>query len=167
MLISFPPVEPPQAKLLILGTMPSVRSLEKFQYYGHPQNQFWRLLFALWGLPAPGSYEQRITFLKEKQIALWDVLKACEREGSMDSAIRNPQPNEIADLVNRHPQLHTIFFNSQNAWKLFQKLVPFEPFENLTLLVLPSSSPARAMKFEDKLAQWSLVRERLEKGTTP
>ena len=142
--------------------MPSVRSLEQSQYYGHPQNKFWPLLFALWGLQAPADYSLRVNFLKEKQIALWDVLQCCEREGSLDSKIKNPYPNNVAALLERQPEIRTVFFNSANAQTLYDRFIKKQVLRCLQYVTLPSSSPARAMKFEDKLAQWQCVRRYLE-----
>lgn len=161
---SFSPIEPERAEILILGTMPSVKSLEKFQYYGHPQNRFWPILFALWNEELPQEYEKRTAFLKERNIALWDVLQSCDREGSLDSAIRNPVPNPVWELAERHPELHTIFFNSKNAQTFFDKLICSRMPSGLCYHTLPSSSPARAMKAESKLAQWQIVRQALERG---
>ncbi|MCI9273043.1 MAG: DNA-deoxyinosine glycosylase [Clostridiales bacterium] len=161
MIYSFPPIEPDRAAVLILGTMPSVRSLEQMQYYGHPQNQFWKLIFALWNLSVPHSYSDKVSFLHDKGIALWDVLQSCERKGSMDSQIKSPNPNDILSLAGRHSELHTIFFNSKNAQILFDRLIDKKHFSGFVFCTLPSSSPARAMRFEDKLAHWSAVRDTL------
>jgi TDG/mug DNA glycosylase family protein len=159
---SFAPLEPAQAKILILGSMPSVRSLEKQQYYGHPQNQFWPLLFGLWELPVPGNYGARVEFLLQRCIALWDVLSSCDRQGSLDAAIRNPLPNAIAPLLARQPQIRFIFFNGAKAWDLFRRLLLADMPKGLGYCTLPSSSPARAMRFEEKLALWSPVRRAAE-----
>lgn len=161
---SFAPIEPKRADILILGTMPSVKSLEKTQYYGHPQNQFWPMIFALWEEPLARGYEERVAFLHKRHIALWDVLQSCEREGSMDAAIQNPSPNPVWELAARHPELHTVFFNSKNARLFFEKLCLARMPSGLCYHTLPSSSPARAMKAGTKLAQWRIVRQRLENG---
>ena len=163
MIASFLPIEPPSARILILGTMPSVQSLKQRQYYANPQNMFWRLLFALWEKPLPADYAKRVSFIKEKRIALWDVLKACDREGSLDSSIKNPQPNDINQFLVRQPGIHTLFFNSQNAERFFKKLVANTLESPIKTITLPSSSPARAMRFEEKLARWRVVRESLFK----
>lgn len=160
---SFAPLEPAHAAILILGTMPSVKSLEKAQYYGHPQNRFWPMLFALWNKELPQEYEKRTAFLLEKHIALWDVLQSCDREGSLDAAIRNPVPNPVWELAQRHPELHTVFFNSKNAQIFFDRLIRFRMPPGLCYHTLPSSSPARAMRAESKLAQWQIVRQALER----
>ncbi|HIS69034.1 MAG TPA: DNA-deoxyinosine glycosylase [Candidatus Gallacutalibacter stercoravium] len=162
--VSFPPIEPTDCRVLILGTMPSVQSLQKKQYYGHPRNQFWPLLFALWGLQAPPAYSQRVAFLYEKRIALWDVLQSCDRQGSLDSSITRPAPNDLAGLIRRHPTLQGVCFNSANAAAFFRRLVGETPKQPAYWIALPSSSPARAMRFADKLEQWRPVRRLVEEG---
>lgn len=165
MITSFAPIEPADAKILLLGTMPSVQSLLQARYYGNPQNMFWKLIFALWDKPEPKEYQEKTAFLKEKRIALWDVLMACEREGSLDSNIKNPQPNDIIGLLERQPHIHTIFFNSQNAERFFRRLVLRDIEREYRYVTLPSSSPARVMRFDEKLSHWRAVRLALERGT--
>lgn len=150
----FAPVADENARLAILGTMPSVLSLQKQQYYGHAQNTFWRILFSLWEEQVPESYEQRTAFLKEKKIALWDVLMSCERQGSADTAIRLPRPNDFTVLAGVCPKLEAIFFNSKNAAELYSRLIRPDPFASLPKTILPSTSPARAMQFEKKRDLW-------------
>lgn len=158
----FAPIARPDARVLILGTMPSVRSLQEQQYYGHPQNTFWRILFSLWDLPLPADYALRKAFLIEKKIALWDVLMYCEREGSADANIEQPVPNDFIGLSKRCPHLKALFFNSQNAEMLYKRLVKPDPFQTLTKTTLPSTSPARAMPFEKKKAFWLPLYEILQ-----
>lgn len=155
---SFAPVADRNARILILGTMPSIQSLQKRQYYGNAQNAFWRILFRLWDEPLPDDYEKRTTFLLEKHIALWDVLASCEREGSADTAILHPEPNDFQRLKTRCPHLREVFFNSQNAAMLYKRLVSPDPFTGLAKTILPSTSPARVMRFEQKLECWQSVR---------
>ena len=158
MLAGFAPIADANAKLLILGTMPSKKSQEKHQYYGHPQNAFWRILYALWEIPYEVDYEERCRFLISQKIALWDVLAQCWREGSADAAIRKPIPNDFTAFAVSHPRIRQVFFNSKNAALLYQLLVKPDPYANLPKRVLPSSSPARAMKFEKKLGLWRPLR---------
>ena len=158
----FPPLAEKNARVLILGTMPSVQSLEKLQYYGNPQNAFWRILFSLWGRPLPERYADRTAFLQEKRIALWDVLRECERKGSADASIARPEPNDFSGLIKRCPGLEAVFFNSQGAARFYGKLVCPDPLAGLPKHILPSTSPARAMRFEEKRTLWLPVREALE-----
>ena len=160
--IGFPPVMQRDARVLILGTMPSVLSLSTGQYYGNPQNTFWRILFALWDEPLPSSYEERTRFIKSKRIALWDVLQCCERQGSADSAIVQEKPNDFLWLSSKCPELRAVVFNSRNAQNFYKKLVHPDPFAHLDTYVLPSTSPARAMKFERKFELWKPLRDIIE-----
>ena len=98
---AFPPVAPPGARVLILGSMPSVESLNQGFYYAHPRNAFWRILADVYGEPLPVDIPGKVALLTRHDIALWDVLQSCERQGSLDSAIRQPTPNVPALL--RYP----------------------------------------------------------------
>ncbi|HHV51390.1 MAG TPA: DNA-deoxyinosine glycosylase [Clostridiales bacterium] len=164
MIEGFPPIAEPDARVLILGTMPSVASLKSRQYYGHPQNKFWPIIFSLWGEQAPDDYSKRVGFLKEKHIALWDVICTCEREGSADSEIKNPVPNDFKAIKEKCPNLVAVFFNSKNAEIYYKRLVKPDVFENLKKFTLPSTSPARAMSFEKKRQMWLPVRVIAEQG---
>ncbi len=158
----FAPIAGQDASILLLGTMPSVASLEKMEYYGHPRNAFWTLLYGLWGRVPEREYDKRTAFVQEKKIALWDVLRCCERKGSADASIRREEANDFAAFAREYPEIRCIFFNSSGAALFYQRLVRPDPFAGLPQTVLPSSSPARAMRFEDKLALWRPVREAWE-----
>ena len=162
MIQGFPPIAEPDAHVLILGTMPSVASLERLQYYGHPKNKFWPIIFALWDKKAPDDYQKRVEFLKEKRIALWDVISACERQGSADEGIKRPVANDFAYLLHRCPKLVAVFFNSKNAGIFYKRLVKPDVFEGLKKYTLPSTSPAHAVGFDKKLKEWMLVKEVVE-----
>lgn len=149
------PVCSPEARLLVLGSFPGEASLRAQQYYGHPRNQFWPLLAALWGQDLPAMpYAQRIAVAKVRGLAIWDVYASCEREGSLDSAIRVAEPNDLAGLVRRLPRLQAIAHNggeSARSMKITQAL-------GLPVYKLPSTSPANASwSFERKLAAWREV----------
>lgn len=160
----FPPVCAPDARVLILGTMPSEASLQKGQYYGYGRNAFWPVVYALWDEPYEEDYARRCRFLTGRGIALWDVLAVCERPGSADAAIRNPVPNDFAAFAAAHPRIERLFFNSSNAAVLYERLVKPDPFAGVERDTLPSTSPARAMRFEDKLALWRPVRRFLDEN---
>lgn len=152
LLTGFPPVLDAHTRVLVLGSFPGEASLAASQYYAHPRNNFWRLLGAVLGEPlAELPYEERLTRLLAHRIGLWDVLDACYREGSLDSAIRNPRPNDFSPLKARCPELRKVCFNGKASGK-------FEPqfaAASFATLVLPSSSPANAsLSFEQKLAIW-------------
>ncbi len=145
-----------QTRLIILGSFPSVRSLQSQQYYAHPQNQFWRLVFNALLPDSPSiycssSYEIRSNRLLDLKLGLWDVYAACEREGSLDSAIQNAQLNDLASLRQRCPQLRAIAHNGGESYKHAKHT----SLCGLPVYKLPSSSPANASwSFERKLAVW-------------
>ena len=153
MLRGFPPVVAADTHTLILGSFPGEASLAATQYYAHPRNQFWRLLGAaldetnLHELP----YEERLTRVLAHGIGVWDVLDACQREGSLDSAIRHAQPNDFASLREHAPLLRKVCFNGKTAGRF----APVIGEAGYATLVLPSSSPANAMlSFDQKLRLW-------------
>lgn len=148
---SLPPREPPagEARILILGSMPGVASLNAQQYYAHPRNRFWPLMEALFGVPASLPYEARVAALNAHGVALWDVLRACERPGSLDSRIvrGSEVPNDIGALLNRHPTLRVIALNGGAAREAFRRKVApalAARLDTVTVLPLPSTSPANA-----------------------
>lgn len=147
---------------MILGTMPGEQSLRLGQYYGNPRNHFWRLVYALFGdgITPHAEYAERIAFVRRHGIALWDVLASCEREGSLDSRIRQEQANDFAAFFAEHPLIRHVFFNGAAAEKLFLKHAASSLGElPLTFHRLPSSSPALTVAFEQKLGAWMAVRE--------
>ena len=158
----FPPIAAPDARVLILGTMPSEASLQKQQYYGYGRNAFWPILYGPVGRALRGGLRKALPFFDRAGIALWDVLAACDRPGSADAAIRNPEPNDMAAFAAGHPRIERLFFNSANAAALYERLAQPDPFSGVGRQTLPSTSPARAMRFEDKLEQWRLVRRFLD-----
>lgn len=155
LLTGFQPVINHATRILILGSFPGEASLTAQQYYAHPRNQFWRLLSAVAGEDLVAlPYEQRLQHLLARQIGLWDVLAACAREGSLDTAIRQAQANEFAHLKHQCPALHRVCFNGKTSGK-FEPIFAAAGFDTL---VLPSSSPANAqLSFEQKLAQWQNI----------
>ncbi len=150
----FSPVVDAGIETLILGSFPSVASLGKAQYYGHPQNQFWRLLGAVIDEPLPEiEYERRLRTLLKHRIGLWDIIGTCKREGSLDANIRNPGHNDFAPVTRVAKKLRRVCFNGQTAGKM-EPLFGAWGYETL---VLPSSSPANTMRFELKLLQWRQI----------
>lgn len=151
----FAPVVGARARVLVLGTMPSARSLELAEYYGHPRNAFWDVVAGLDGSPVPVfralDYAERCRRLTRLEIALWDVLAECERVGSLDAAIRSPRANDFGAFLARHPELETIAFNGRAARRLFDRYV--DPPRHLALIDLPSTSPANVRR--GKVAVWS------------
>lgn len=156
---SFAPLSNGNAKILILGTMPSAQSLAANQYYGNPRNAFWKILFTVFNTPFSSDYEKRKSLLLENQVALWDVLENCLREGSLDSAIEEEMPNDFNSFLKAHPNITHIYFNGQKAAVYFKQYIKQDKYYNLA--TLPSTSPANAGKsFEAKLKEWSIIRQK-------
>lgn len=149
------PILSPAIRLLVLGSFPGARSLALQQYYGHPQNHFWRILGALWGVDLPAmDYAGRIQVLRERGLGLWDVYGACEREGSLDTAIRNAQVNDFAGLARGCPQLQAIAHNGGESFRHARHAQAL----GLPVYRLPSTSPANASwSFERKRDAWAEV----------
>lgn len=155
---SFDPIEGESARVLILGSIPGVASLSAGQYYAHPQNAFWKIMGSVLNIVPAANYETRVEALKRANIALWDVLESCIRPGSLDAAIdlNSAKTNDIAGMLQRQPELHTICFNGSAAEKIFrQRIQPSLGNVAVKYMRLPSTSPAHAsMSFETKLAAW-------------
>jgi hypoxanthine-DNA glycosylase len=143
-------------RVLILGSFPGVRSLQMQQYYAHPQNAFWKLIFNIISASSPmnhcaSSYEIRSELLLNADVGLWDVYASCEREGSLDSAIHNAQLNDLASLRTRCPNLQAIAHNGSESYSHAKHTRAL----GLPVYLLPSSSPANASwSFERKLIAW-------------
>ena len=149
------------ARLLILGSLPGVRSIDAGEYYAHPRNAFWHIIEVLFAIPRAENYTTRIAMLNANGIALWDVLQASRRKGSLDSSIERASavPNDFTRFFAAHPHIETVAFNGGAAAKLFGKHVA-ETIDNpsLRLLPLPSTSPAHAaMSLAEKLAAWRKI----------
>lgn len=154
---TIPPFVPPEAKILILGSFPSVKSRETGFYYGHPKNRFWRVLAEVFGAPCPASLAEKKDLLTENEIALWDVVAACEIRGSADASIQNALPNDIADLIRR-TGITRIFINGKTAAALYARLIA--QTVDLPFSVLPSTSPANASFDLARLcAAWAILRQ--------
>lgn len=153
MLASFPPIVNAKTEILILGTMPGSQSLAKQQYYGHPQNQFWKIIYTLYAtLPVSDSFEEKVKLLQLHKIGLWDVLAFCERKGSLDMHIKNHKENDIEGLLKQFPKIKKILFNGKPSYHYFQR--KFKPVEGISYSIMPSTSPAYTVKFEQKLSVW-------------
>lgn len=154
---SFPPVVATAARALIVGSMPGVASLQAQRYYAHPRNAFWPIVAAVGGFAADAPYAQRLAALQQRGVALWDVLQSCERRGSLDSDIApaSQRVNDFAALFAVQPGLRAVLCNGGTAHDLFVRHVaPIAP-PGLTVVRLPSTSPAHASSsFLQKLAAW-------------
>jgi len=152
-LYGLPPVTGPEPRVLILGSFPSVLSLERHEYYGNPKNRFWAVMEQVFDVPADLPYAERTRRLTQRGVALWDVVASCERPGSADSRIRNPVPNELAGFFRAHPTLRLVALNGTAAARIYHQLTEIPGLPSITL---PSTSPANAaMGFEEKVRQWS------------
>jgi hypoxanthine-DNA glycosylase len=161
---SFEPIIQPDASVLILGTMPSVISLKKQQYYGNPQNHFWPIIYTILNLPLPASYEERILGVMDNHIAIWDVLARCDREGSPDAAIKNETANNFHDFLAKLPKLRLICFNGTKARDLWKKHVGSISPDKTDFVTLPSSSPipGRNIKtLDQKIEVWLIIKDYL------
>lgn len=150
-----PPVLARSTRLVVLGSFPGAASLAAQQYYGHPRNQFWPILSALWGIDVLAlPYARRLDVLRQRGLGLWDVYAACRREGSLDASIEDATPNDLSALKRRAPRLEAIAHNggeSARAMRVTRAL-------GVPVMRLPSSSPANASwSFERKLEAWREV----------
>ena len=161
----FPPVSHPDARVLILGSMPGVASLEAGQYYAQPRNLFWQFAGQFFGTGREAPYKARLDALTAHRVGLWDVLKSCDRPGSLDASIQRSSavPNEFPRFLARHPQLTHVFFNGKAARDLYQRLVApalAGRFPELHYVTLPSTSPANAgITLAEKLKAWSAFKQ--------
>ena len=149
----FDPVWREDARVLILGSMPSVESLHQSFYYAHPRNAFWPMMAEILGEDAPGSVAEKREMLTRHGIALWDTVKSCERSGSLDSAIRAAEANDFEWLYERCPGIRWVLFNGGTSEALYRRMVAKED-ARFRFARLPSTSPAYTLKYEVKRAAW-------------
>lgn len=148
------------SRVLILGTMPSEESLRRQEYYGHPRNQFWHILSAIYQVPFAEAYPDRVALLHQKQLAVWDVLEYCERRGSLDQAIRKAVPNDFRGLFATYQNLRVIVLNGQKAFHLFEhRVLTQQALTQLLRWLMPSTSPAATMPLAEKIKRWSRIIE--------
>lgn len=168
LLRSLPPIVDERARVLILGSMPGRQALEERRYYANPQNHFWRVIHRVFGAEPGPSYEERVAFVQDKGIAMWDTLRECTRVGSLDRTIGDEVPNNINGLLSRYPDIRCVFFNGAKSYRSFTKLVYLDPEvrRRLSLFPLPSTSPLNAhLSIEEKVSRWREVRRCLEQGS--
>jgi hypoxanthine-DNA glycosylase len=161
---SFEPIVNKKSTVLILGTMPGVASLEAKQYYGHPDNLFWDIMFRVcrqeWRCeqPVDVDYETKRNLLLENKIALWDVLKFCDRKGSLDKSIRNQIHNDFKNFFEQYPSIIKVFFNGKTAAKYFEDFKGDSViFSNRTFTILQSTSPSNTKNSFYILNQWTQI----------
>ncbi|MFL2545866.1 MAG: DNA-deoxyinosine glycosylase [Candidatus Rariloculaceae bacterium] len=165
---SFEPLSAPNAAVLILGSLPGKRSLQEQQYYAQPRNAFWRIMGELFRAGPALPYAERVQRLVDSSIALWDVVASAERPGSLDASIiaSSVVVNDFAAFFGRHPKIELVCFNGAKAAELYERRV-LPTLDDAAKRTrherLPSTSPAHAaMRFEEKLACWSVLKQALD-----
>lgn len=154
---SFEPVYDKDSEILILGTLPSVKSRENNFYYGHKQNRFWKVLATLLKEPVPDTIEEKKAMLLVHRIALWDVIQSCDIKGSSDSSIKNVQPTDIGMILEKK-NVTQIYANGNKAGQLYKRYQ--FPVTGIEATVLPSTSPANAAWSFDRLCEaWRVILE--------
>ena len=154
---SFEPVYDKASEILILGTLPSVKSRENNFYYGHKQNRFWKVLATLLKEPVPETIEEKKAMLLAHRIALWDVIQSCDIKGSSDSSIKNVQPTDIGMILEK-TNITRIYANGNKAGQLYKRYQ--FPVTGIEAMVLPSTSPANAAWSLDRLCEaWRVILE--------
>jgi double-stranded uracil-DNA glycosylase len=151
------PVAGPSPRVLILGSFPSQKSLLHLEYYGNPQNHFWKIMETLFAIDVSLPYATRLELVRQNHIALWDVVGSCSRPGSADSAIRGQVFNDIAGFAASHPTLRLVALNGSTAARFYTKMkdIPKIPFRTL-----PSTSPANTRyTLAKKTELWSVIKE--------
>ena len=144
--------------MLVLGSMPGSQSLKEHQYYANSRNQFWRIIYFIFGTLIDQDYDKRVLFLKDKGIALWDVIESCSREGSLDSDIKGEKINDFNRLFKAYPGVKFVVFNGGKAFETFRKRLGFD-FPGITYKKLPSTSPAYSISFERKVKEWEVIHD--------
>ncbi len=160
---SYDPVVGDGCRVLILGTMPSVRSLAEGFYYAHPRNAFWPMMAEILGEEAPRTVEEKKRMLIAHRVALWDTARSCLREGSLDSGMREVELNDFRAFFARWPDIGRVLLNGGTAWTLYHRL-PEDIVSARPCLRLPSTSPAYTMAYERKLAAWRAAMTEAPKG---
>jgi TDG/mug DNA glycosylase family protein len=158
---SFPPAGSEDPIIMILGSMPGPTSFKKEQYYGHPQNAFWKIMGDLFGAFPDISYEKRLKIIADNRITFWDTLSNCIRPGSADSDISEKVANDFNTYFIAHPNVRRLFFDGASSYHIFRRLVlPNLKRLDIVLTPLPSTSPRNAnMRYPEKLAAWKIVKE--------
>jgi hypoxanthine-DNA glycosylase len=157
-----PPIVDANTRVLIVGSMPGVRSLEKQQYYGNERNHFWGIISKLLHVSIPATYEEKIALVQQHQIGLWDVIRTCERKGSLDATIQNAEVNDFATFFMQYPNIQCILFNGTKAYDVFKKKVGFDALAGKDYFKMPSTSPIpgrNIQTFEQKVESWRIAME--------
>ena len=153
---NFEPVYAPDAKVLIVGSMPGIRSLEENQYYAHPRNSFWPILFDIFNEERTDDYEKKKALIRARRLALWDAAAVCEREGSLDSNMKDIVYSDFPSLYAKCPEICAVLCNGGTAHALFMKS---GAAGERKVYRMPSTSPAYTMAYAKKLAAWRTALE--------
>jgi hypoxanthine-DNA glycosylase len=162
---SLDPILHSKIQVLVLGSMPGQQSLEKQQYYAHPRNQFWKILFSIFSQPETTDYNKRIALLQANRIGLWDVIHSCVRKGSLDANIKEERANDIATLLNTYKDIRFVAFNGGKAFQTFKKNIGLHVLDGIAYKQLPSTSPipGRNIKsFDEKTKEWQVIRQYID-----
>lgn len=155
-----PPIIDEKAEILVLGSMPGTMSLNKSQYYAHPRNHFWPIMYAIFDEPLSMDYAERLNFIMNRHIALWDIIGSCEREGSSDGSITAIKVNDIEALLEQYPGIKLIILNGLKAESTYRKYLKLKKGPLVRAVKAPSTSPipGRNVKsFEEKLVEWKQI----------
>ena len=153
---TFEPIFDKNSKILILGSLPSVKSREEGFYYGHPQNRFWMVLSSIFNTDVPKTIDEKINLLLTNNIAIWDVVDSCDIIGSSDSSIKNVIPADLSKIL-KNSNIQTIYANGKTASKLYKKYS--EKQTGKKIIELPSTSPANAKYTFDRLIEaWKVIK---------
>ena len=157
-IIGLNPIIDECSRILILGSMPSKKSLELKEYYGNHRNHFWRIMESILDIDVRLPYSTRIEMLLIKGLTLWDVIQSCVREGSLDKNIKNAEPNDLRQFLLRHKSIQHVFFNGQKPRKYIKSFTP-TLLEDIRygFLVLPSSSPSNTQTINKKVEEWKII----------
>ncbi len=160
----FAPVINSETRLLILGSLPGDASLAAGQYYAHPRNQFWPLLGSVLDCDLMAlAYADRLAEIQKHHIGLWDIIAKAQRHGSLDANMRKPEFNQLDIILEQAPKLRFIACNGTESWKQTRKNYGnYLAEQRITLLQLPSSSPAYTLDLSKKQVAWSVLRESLQ-----
>lgn len=156
MVESFNLISSNSPKIMILGSAPSVISLDLYEYYGNNRNSFWPIIAKIYNKKKFKSYNEKINFIKDNNLLLWDVVQTCSRKGSLDSSIQNVEVNDIKSLLDNNESLKAIMFNGKTAYNLYKKYINYFS-KNIDFNILPSTSPAYTISFNDKYCLWKKV----------
>ena len=154
MIQSFEAIVNENTQILILGTIPGITSLNNQEYYGNSRNHFWKIIYTFYnGENYSSIFEEKIKLLLSKNLGLWDVLKSCDRQGSLDIAIKNHIVNDFDALFKKYKNIDTLIFNGKESHRYFYK--KYGQIKGITYYVMPSTSPANTITFINKLNHWS------------